>query len=102
MNQPNYGHCTAFEGTDTIGSGTLPEVAKLVKQVLDRGERAPVLIFDDQTSELIEVDFRGTPEDVMRRLPGSPEAPRGPGRPNLGVVAREITLLPRHWEWLSS
>ena len=28
-------------------------------------------------------------------------APRGPGRPKLGVVAREITLLPRHWEWLA-
>ena len=32
-----------------------------------------------------------------------PEAePRGRGRPKLGVVAREVTLLPRHWDWLNS
>jgi hypothetical protein len=87
-------------------------VALKAKEVIDRGERAPVLIFDDQTSEPIEVDFRGTPEDVAGRIKaGSPtpaptqpaeEAPRRPGRPKLGVVAREVTLLPRHWEWLNS
>jgi hypothetical protein len=93
----------------------LPEVAQKVKAVLDRGERGPVLIFDDTTSEIVEVDFRGTAEDVAARLtaqsgmdvpsgpPTEPEAaaPRKPGRPKLGVVAREVTLLPRHWEWLN-
>ena len=60
----------------------------------------------------IDIDFRGSIEDVLARLPetaGAPAAdedstlstPRGPGRPKLGVVAREITLLPRHWEWLA-
>ncbi|MDR3718923.1 MAG: DUF2239 family protein [Bryobacteraceae bacterium] len=107
--------CTAFEGTRRIASGPLPEVARKVKAVLDRGERGPVLIFDDATSEIVEVDFRGTPEDVAARLtaqpgtdiPASPPtvpevaAPRKPGRPRLGVVAREVTLLPRHWEWLN-
>lgn len=107
--------CTAFEGTRRIASGALPEVAQKVKAVLDRGERGPVLIFDDATSEIVEVDFRGTAEDVATRLtaqpdtdtpsspPTAPEAapPRKPGRPRLGVVAREITLLPRHWEWLN-
>ena len=107
--------CTAFEGTRRIASGALPEVALKVKAVLDRGERAPVLIFDDATSELIDVDFRGTAQDVVERLAarpsvdaptGSPaapelETPRKPGRPKLGVVAREVTLLPRHWEWLN-
>ena len=75
------------------------------KKVLDRGGRAPVLIFDDVTGEQIDMDFRGTPEDVLKRLPpsasqGDPaaapdhpgrEGPRGPGRPRLGVVAREVT-----------
>jgi hypothetical protein len=107
--------CTAFEGTRRIASGALPEVARKVKEVLDRGERAPVLVFDDAFSELIEVDFRGTAHDVLERLAasgsadaptGSPaapelETPRKPGRPRLGVVAREVTLLPRHWEWLN-
>jgi len=94
--------CTAFEGTEIIASGALAQVAEQVKRVLDRGERAPVLIFDNQTSELIEVDFRGTWADVAAKLPGALDAARGPGRPKLGVVAREVTLLPRHWEWLSS
>jgi hypothetical protein len=100
-------HCTAFEGTRRIASGELPEVALKAKEAMDRGARAPVLIFDDATGEMIEVDLRGTAKDIVKRLqPGveeSPrtETPRQPGRPKLGVVAREVTLLPRHWEWLN-
>jgi hypothetical protein len=105
--------CTAFEGSRRIASGALPQVAFKVKDVIDRGVRAPVLIFDDASSELIEVDFRGTAHDVAERLATSPDAATGsptapepetrrkPGRPRLGVVAREVTLLPRHWEWLN-
>jgi uncharacterized protein len=102
--------CTAFEGTRCIATGELPHVALKTKEVLDRGERAPVLIFDDVTSQLVEVDFRGTAEQVLERL-GQPaaatanhedEAVRRAGRPKLGVVAREVTLLPRHWDWLNS
>lgn len=97
--------CIAFEGTERIAAGELSQVALKVKAVIDRGERAPVLIFDAVTSEPIEVDFRGTAEDVVGRLgPAIPaeDAPRRPGRPRLGVLAREVTLLPRHWDWLSS
>ena len=96
-------HCTAFEGARCIGSGAIRDVALKVKKVIDRGERAAVLIFDDATSELIEIDFRGTPDEVLKRLDeATGAAPRGPGRPKLGVVAREVTLLPRHWDWLNS
>lgn len=84
--------CTAFEGSRQIASGELAEVVLQAKTAID-----PVLIFDDSTSELIEVDFRGSGEEVVQRL----AAPRGPGRPKLGVVAREVTLLPRHWDWLN-
>jgi hypothetical protein len=106
--------CTAFEGFRRIASGELAQVAVRTKEVLDRGEQAPVLIFDDETGEQIEVDFRGTAADVLKRLAetseGAPDASqaladggaaRGPGRPRLGVVAREVTLLPRHWDWLN-
>lgn len=102
MNTNDNSTCTAFEGPAMIATGPLPHVANLVKHVLDRGERAPVLIFDDETSELVEVDFRGSWDEVAARLPGARQPPRGPGRPRLGVLAREVTLLPRHWEWLSS
>ena len=104
--------CTAFEGSRRIGSGDLAQVAMEAKDAIDRGGQ--VLIFDDVTSQPIELDLRGTADDVRTRLtaaaggpapalaePAGP-APRGPGRPKLGVVAREITLLPRHWDWLNS
>ena len=116
MNDRHERLCTAFEGSRRIESGELAQVALKTKQVIDGGEHAPVIIFDDVTSEPIEVDFRGTAEDVLRRLEERPiegahgaaldqpdgEAPRRVGRPKLGVVAREVTLLPRHWDWLNS
>jgi hypothetical protein len=112
---PHPESCTAFAGTKRIASGNLRQVALKAKAVSDRDRWAQVLIFDDVTSTLIEVDFCGTPGDVAGRLAKeavnampSPEPaiaegdPRGPGRPRLGVVGREVTLLPRHWDWLAS
>ncbi len=102
---------TAFEGRRRIASGTLSDVVREVKRIIDRGERESILIFDDFSSELAEVDFRGDMEEILRRLeepaaaePSQTEPParRKPGRPKLGVVAREVTLLPRHWDWLNS
>lgn len=91
--------CTAFEGSRRIASGDLRQVVEKAKQVVDREGHGPVLLFDDATSGLIEVDFRGTVAEVLERVGG---AARRPGRPKLGVVAREVTLLPRHWDWLNS
>ncbi len=113
MKLPQARSCTAFAGTRRIHCGDLRDVALKAKEVLDRNESARVLIFDDLTSELIEVDFRGTPADVTRRIsalaptqddesPKAADGARRPGRPKLGVVAREVTLLPRHWDWLAS
>lgn len=99
--------CTAFAADRRIASGGLRYVATEAKKCLDSGESDSVLIFDNASSELIEVDLRGSAEDVAARLPESPAPeevpepkPRGRGRPRLGVVSREVTLLPRHWDWL--
>lgn len=108
MNHHQGTPCTAFEGTRCIASGELRSVALKTKELVDRGEGAHVLIFDDSTSRPIEVDFRGTIDDVVERLAPAPseattgteDGQRRPGRPKLGVVAREVTLLPRHWDWL--
>src|SRR6185437_2787989 len=91
------------------------QVALNAKAVMDRDKWAQILIFDDVTSNMVEVDFRGSLEDVLRRTEdqgaGSMQSSgpcqaegetRRPGRPRLGVVAREVTLMPRHWEWLAS
>lgn len=101
----------AFDGDHSIASGDLRDVVGAAKELLDRKETS-ILIFDGATSAPVEIDFRGTVADVLGRLPeisatpaatenAALAAPRGPGRPKLGVVAREVTLLPRHWDWLA-
>jgi uncharacterized protein len=100
--------CTAFAGMRWIASGPLREIAVPVKAAFDRDDGAPVLIFDDPTSRLVEIDWRGTIAEVLARLTDvevvaePADLVRSPGRPKLGVTAREVTLLPRHWEWLGS
>jgi hypothetical protein len=111
MNPTAYPGYVAFEGERRISSGDLGHVVRTAKQALDRDQDASILIFDGMTSAPVEIDFRGSIEDVLARLPKdvlpatdddvTATAPRGPGRPKLGVVAREVTLLPRHWDWLA-
>jgi hypothetical protein len=106
-------NCVAFRGHTCVATGSLPEAAAAVKRLIDADSTAVVLVFDAVTSEPVELDLRGSVEDVLARLsaPAAQDAaapaddapvapPAGPGRPRLGVVAREVTLLPRHWEWL--
>jgi hypothetical protein len=104
MEKLHQSHCTAFEGDRRIASGDLAVVAAQSKQAVDRRGHAPIHIFNDESGEAVEVDFRGSVEEVVQRLSGTSEdePPRGPGRPRMGVVAREVTLLPRHWEWLNA
>lgn len=101
---------TAFVGSRRLISGTPAEVALAVKRA---GQpTAPVVIFDDATGRSLDLDLRGSDQEILARLPrvapapAEPDAqasePRGRGRPKLGVVAREVTLLPRHWEWLNA
>lgn len=112
MNPASDMPCIAFEGDRCIATGDLRDVARAAKHTLDRRKDTSVLVFDGMTGGPIDLDFRGTVDDVLARLPGMADtpataedaaapAPRGPGRPKLGVVAREVTLLPRHWEWLA-
>lgn len=101
MNTPLYPSCTAFQGMQRIASGTLDAVALLAKVIVDRASREPVLVFDDATGQTIEVDFRGTTQEVLARLVQRFTPAPVRGRPRLGVQSREVSLLPRHWEWLA-
>jgi hypothetical protein len=99
--------CIAFAGQRLLASGGVSKVALALRAALDRDPHLAPLVFDAQTSEPVELDLRGSRSDVLRRLGPSSAPPegrtvRGPGRPRLGVVAREVTLLPRHWEWLNA
>ncbi len=91
---------TAFAGQDHVVTGDLESMLRATKALINTGSEAQVLIFDDATGKQVDYDFRGTADDVVRRYV-EPAPARGPGRPKLGVVSREVTLLPRHWEWLA-
>ncbi len=103
---------TAFIGQQRLASGPLAEVALAVMKASRSAAEQTILIFNDATGRSLDLDLRGSERDIVARLPQPapqlsaedlpvPE-PRGPGRPKLGVVAREVTLLPRHWEWLGT
>jgi len=110
--------CTVFLDTKRVATGSLQQVITSVKAALDDREQLQLLIFDDGTGKPIDVDWRGKTEEVLARLDEplgsssdtadtvdtatSEASPRRAGRPKLGVVSGEVTLLPRHWEWLKS
>ena len=100
----------AFSGTSRIAEGELRSVA-LAARAVPEDRRRPVRIFDDDSGEVVQVDLSGSPAEVVARLAMLPKegekeeagsGARGPGRPRLGVVSKEVTLLPRHWAWLGS
>lgn len=99
------GTYTAFSGERQVASGPVADVLRAVKAAGAEAAEERLLIFDDRTARQVDFDLRGTADEVVERLARHPlfaaEAPRsGPGRPKLGVTAREVTLLPRHWAWL--
>jgi hypothetical protein len=90
---------SAFAGDRLVVSSTLAEMLRRAKEVFDRDPGERLLIFEDQTGRQVDFDLRGTPDEVVARAAPEP-ARTGPGRPRLGVVSREVSLLPRHWDWL--
>ncbi|MBN1334328.1 MAG: DUF2239 family protein [Deltaproteobacteria bacterium] len=105
-NSSTFPTVVAFAGPCRIAAGPLPDVARVVRERLDAGEVEPVIVLDDETAAPVDIDLRGTPEDVAARILAEAAQPTerqaaGPGRPRLGVVSREVSLLPRHWEWLA-
>jgi hypothetical protein len=98
---------TAFADTRLIATGEARDVLTAVKEAMAHGASGTILIFEDRTGIQVDFDLRGTIDEVLARLPSHPlfaeEATRtGSGRPKLDVVSREVSLLPRHWEWLES
>ena len=120
MTDPLSRPVTAFVGDCLLLAGSLLEVAQAVKREVEAGRDAPILTFDDVTGRVIDIDIRGEHPEFLAHLSRSatrlgtpdlagevttpaapaPAQPRGRGRPKLGVIGREVTLLPRHWEWL--
>lgn len=93
--EPAY---VAFAGARRVAAGTLPEVLPVLKRRFDRDRSETILVFEVETGRQVDFDLRGSLEEALARV--VPAVPRGPGRPRLGVTSREVSLLPRHWDWL--
>jgi hypothetical protein len=88
------GEITAFLDDKVVAQGDPAEVLRIIEE---RYAAAPaVRAFDDETGRVVDLDYWGA------AAASTPPARRGRGRPKLGVVAREVTLLPRQWDWLSA
>jgi len=86
--QAEYG---LFDGFERLGGGDMAAVIAIAREALARKPDAALLAFDTRTGQQTDLDLRAPPPP-----------PRKAGRPKLGVTPREVTLLPRHWDWLSS
>lgn len=92
----------SFLGDVRIAAGPLAGALPLIHAAAQSGGAQP-MVFDAATGRVVDLDLRGDVADALARLTPAPAAEkRGPGRPKLGVTAREVTLLPRHWDWLSA
>lgn len=101
-------YTTFADGQHRLYRGPDPAAAaEAARRALQAGEVATAVVFDDATGALTDVDPTAPAADVAARLAratpwAAPEPRGGPGRPKLGVVSREVSLLPRHWEWLAA
>jgi hypothetical protein len=104
MEQAKQHTYTAFLEGSRLSSGPLHEVAVAVVRAQQTHPDANLLVFNDATGHSADLDLRGREEDITARytVAAPAVAPKGRGRPKLGVVAREVTLLPEHWDWLGA
>ncbi len=99
-----------FSGHDLVVTGDLLAMARTSRDLIERDDGPMPLVFDDATGSQVDIDLRGSLADVEQRYAAPPQPDEAPaaeppkpakrGRPRLGVVGREITLLPKHWSWL--
>ncbi|HSQ64232.1 MAG TPA: DUF2239 family protein [Polyangiaceae bacterium] len=88
----------AFAGARRVAAGQLRDVLGVLKRRYEKAPSDLILVFAVETGRQVDFDLRGSLDEVLERYDAT--AARGPGRPRLGVTSREVSLLPRHWEWL--
>ncbi len=104
MEQASPRTYTAFVDGRRLAAGPLHEVAVAVRRAQQADPYANALAFDDESGRAADLDVRGDEAAVRARYTVAvpPQPAKGRGRPRLGVIAREVTLLPEHWEWLAT
>ena len=90
-----------FAGTKRLAEGTIADVAMAAWAIAQSNPTQTTLTFSRKTGRVVDLDLRGSAAEVSARYTAEPEPSPKRGRPRLGVTAREITLLPRHWDWLA-
>lgn len=112
MNKESEKLYVAFVGHQLISRGPIEQVVEVCKKHHD--EKDPnirLALYDENTGRAVDIDFERTLDEVLKSLSAHPvlaesqpqpveDTPKGPGRPKLGVISREVTLLERHWAWL--
>lgn len=109
VEEPAY---IGFAGQEQVATGDLVEVGLALQARAMKGGDERLVMIDESTGRTLSISLHGTPDQLRKRLEvfaaqlarrgdEAPPARRGPGRPRLGVVSREVSLLPRHWEWLA-
>jgi uncharacterized protein len=94
---------SAFQNGRILRHGSIAEVALAIRESMAVDDTSEILTFDDVSGRVLDLNLQGTEADIAVRYGEQDTSePRGRGRPKLGVVPREVTLLPRHWEWLAA
>jgi hypothetical protein len=89
------GEVSAFLGEALVARGERETVIRLLEDRYDAADRNAIRAFEDDSGRVTDLDYWDAGQGSR------PEPPaRSRGRPKLGVTSREITLLPRQWEWL--
>jgi hypothetical protein len=84
---------TAFLGDTIVARGEPSAVTRELERLYP-GDVGALRVFEDCSGRVVDLDY-------WDAAASAPPPPRRRGRPSLGVAAREVTLLPRHWDWLS-
>ncbi|WP_227318990.1 DUF2239 family protein [Cedecea davisae] len=98
---------TAFQQQRLIARGSLSELLRQIQATQVGNE--PIFIFNDQNGKRLDIHAHGDAASAIAAYPELAErqteeatAVKSRGRPKLGVLAKEVTLLPRHWDWLAT
>jgi hypothetical protein len=81
---------TVFFKGEVIARGVREDVVPAMRALQPVERASDLLVFEDESGRQVDLDLRPVEPVPARR-----------GRPSLGVEAREVTLLPRHWQWLA-
>ena len=112
----------AFGGTHQLAAGALTDVVVAAWHHAQANPDHRTLLFHGPSSQALDLPFEGplaavlalagqhyaglaashTPQTPEHDTAPAQQAPAARGRPRLGVVPREVTLLPRHWDWLAT